>query len=361
MADASRFPRELAGSFLRRRAKRRRPAPARAGPPLARHRAAGEPALAGHQRHGAVRIRPGSAWSGSAVSSLTAGQDYYLKPWIQDSSNVSSNPPEPSGIYQAYLNVLFPSSIQAIGSINHGSDYDEGSSADGTLETGEIADVGSLNSQSPWSRPRPWSFSASSSRPSPADASLTVQLASQNGFPTDLTELNGNSTPITQLIVNPPASTSTTTAVTTSNASVTYGTPVSFTATVTSGSAAPTQGSVDFFDATAGHDLGEGAFGSSTGTTSTWTYATGAKTFNVTTGDTITATYSPGTGFAGSNGTTAQTVTALPITVTAAANSKMYDGTTTAAATPTVTSGAWSPATPRPSRRATTPRTRGRG
>ena len=65
----------------------------------------------------------------------------------------------------------------------------------------------------------------------------------------------------------------TTTAVTTSRASVTYGTPVTFTATVSaqSGSTPPIAGSVDFFDTTTGADLGLGTFGSSTGTTSTWT------------------------------------------------------------------------------------------
>ena len=74
------------------------------------------------------------------------------------------------------------------------------------------------------------------------------------------------------------------TSVTSSNRSISYGTPVTFTATVTanSGSTAPTAGSVDFYDTTAGHDLGSAVAPSgSTGTTSTWTLATGVKTFNV--------------------------------------------------------------------------------
>ena len=85
----------------------------------------------------------------------------------------------------------------------------------------------------------------------------------------------------------------TTTALSTSQASVVYGTPVTFTATVTAaaGSTAPGQGSVDFFDTTANDDLGLGAFGGSAGTRSTWTLATGVKTFNATAGDIITATY----------------------------------------------------------------------
>jgi hypothetical protein len=135
---------------------------------------------------------------------------------------------------------------------------------------------------------------------------------------------------------------STTTAVTSSSASATYGTPVTFTATVSapSGTTAPTAGGVDFFDATTSTDLGLGTLDTSTGTTSTWTLATNPKTFNATAGDTITATYTDGAGFAGSSGATTQTVTPFPITVTAAPNTKTYDGTTTATAAPTITSGA---------------------
>ena len=130
----------------------------------------------------------------------------------------------------------------------------------------------------------------------------------------------------------------TTTALGTSQASVVYGTPVTFTATVSAsiGAIAPAAGSVDFYDTTTKTDLGLGAFSGSTGTISTWTLATGVKTFNVTTADTITASYLPGTGFAGSSGTTSEAVTALPITVSAVGNSKIYDGTTSAAATPTI-------------------------
>ena len=130
-------------------------------------------------------------------------------------------------------------------------------------------------------------------------------------------------------------------AASTSQASVVYGTVLTFTATVTAsaGVLAPNQGSVDFFDTTASHDLGLGVFRGSAGTISTWTLATGVKTFNATTGDIITATYTPGAGFFGSSGTTTQTVTPLAITVTAVAASKVYDGMTSSTATPTVPSG----------------------
>ena len=132
---------------------------------------------------------------------------------------------------------------------------------------------------------------------------------------------------------------STATTVTSSNASIVYGTSITFTATVAaaSGTVAPLAGSVDFFDTTTNTDLGDGTFETTAGITSTWTLATGAKTFNVTAGDVITATYMAGTGFAGSSGATAKTVTALPITVTAATSVKIYDGTTAAGAAPTIT------------------------
>ena len=132
--------------------------------------------------------------------------------------------------------------------------------------------------------------------------------------------------------------TATTTAVSTSQASVTYGTSVSFTAVVSAstGTVAPSQGSVDFKDATTNTDLGNGTFVSSSGTTSTWIFTTGIKTFNVTPGDTIQATYSPGDGFGASSGSTTQAVTALPIVVTAVAATKSYDGTTSSTAAPTI-------------------------
>ena len=159
------------------------------------------------------------------------------------------------------------------------------------------------------------------------NATYTVTYGANGGKDVVLTATSYNITPVT-------------TTVSTSQASVVYGTPVSFTATVSaqSGSAAPA-GSVDFVDTTAGIALGNGTFGSTSGLASTWTYTTGVKTFNVTAGDIITATYTPGMGFTGSSGTTTQTITALPITVTAAANTKPYDGTTSAAAAPTITSG----------------------
>ena len=130
------------------------------------------------------------------------------------------------------------------------------------------------------------------------NATYTVTYGANGGKDVVLTATSYNITPVT-------------TTVSTSQASVVYGTPVSFTATVSaqSGSAAPA-GSVDFVDTTAGIALGNGTFGSTSGLASTWTYTTGVKTFNVTAGDIITATYTPGMGFTGSSGTTTQTITA---------------------------------------------------
>jgi hypothetical protein len=125
-----------------------------------------------------------------------------------------------------------------------------------------------------------------------------------------------------------------------SQASVTYGTPVTFTATVTAPIASgPPTGSVDFYDATTGHDLGPGTLNGSTGMSSTWTLTTGARSFNVTAGDTIAATYTPGAGLGSSIGTTTETVTAKAITVTAAAATKTYDGTVASTGAPAITSG----------------------
>ena len=136
-------------------------------------------------------------------------------------------------------------------------------------------------------------------------------------------------------------SATTTTTLSSSQPSASYGTPVTFTATVTaqSGSTAPSAGSVDFYDTTTSHNLGLGTLGSTSGLSSTWTYVTGVKTLNVTAGDTITAAYASGTGLGSSSGTTTQTVTAIPITVTAATSTKGYDGTTSSTAVPTLTSG----------------------
>ncbi len=131
----------------------------------------------------------------------------------------------------------------------------------------------------------------------------------------------------------------TSTTVTSSNPSVTYGTPVTFTAIVSAdtGSLAPSQGNVDFTDQTnAAITLGDGTFAGSSGTTSTWTFTTGVKTFNFTTGDAIVASYSGDFGFNGSNGSTVQIVNKAPLTITAQPNTKTYDGTASAAATPTV-------------------------
>ncbi len=106
----------------------------------------------------------------------------------------------------------------------------------------------------------------------------------------------------------------TTTTVTASPSSVTYGNPITFTATVTAanGSAAPTAGSVDFKDTTTGKDLGNGTFVTGTGTSSTATLTIAANNvnlFNVSAGDNIVATYTASNGFAGSSGNTTVAIT----------------------------------------------------
>ena len=148
----------------------------------------------------------------------------------------------------------------------------------------------------------------------------------------------------------------TTTTVSTSHASVVYGTTVTFTAVVTAstGKTAPTKGTVDFKDTSSGTDFGDGTWVSSSGTKSTWTFTTTAgtwvtpigigsstpvKTFNVTSGDTITATYTSGQGFLTSSGTVTQAVTKGTLTITAKSYSRTYDGyaDVPTGVTPTVT------------------------
>jgi hypothetical protein len=84
-----------------------------------------------------------------------------------------------------------------------------------------------------------------------------------------------------------PSKIATVTTVSTSQASVKYGTPVTFTAVVTASSGTPT-GSVEFFDDTTGVDLGAGILKSG----STWTLTTTPTQLQVAAGpQTIRAVY----------------------------------------------------------------------
>ncbi len=145
----------------------------------------------------------------------------------------------------------------------------------------------------------------------------------------------------TQGEIDAAAGVTTTTSVVTSQASVVYGTPVTFTITVTasSGTAPGTGGSVDVTDNTS-HDLGLATFVSSTGLVSTYTLTTSPTTLKVTTPlvHVITANFSEAS-FGSSSGTVTggQTVTPASLTITATTNAKTYDATTSAAAAPTVT------------------------
>ncbi len=132
-------------------------------------------------------------------------------------------------------------------------------------------------------------------------------------------------------------------AVNTSQASVAYGTPVTFTITVTAngGTLSPT-GTVEVFD-NASHDLGPASFLNSNGVVSTWTLTTLAKTLNVTNppAHVITANFTAAGAFSSGTATLAggQVVTPQALTLTAAPNTKTYDSTTTATATPIVAGG----------------------
>jgi hypothetical protein len=102
----------------------------------------------------------------------------------------------------------------------------------------------------------------------------------------------------------------TTTTLTTSQASITYGTVVTFTATVAaeSGAAAPS-GSMEFFDGNT--ELGSGTPASPSGVTQSWTFTTPDTTqgrLQVGNGQIITAVYTPLAGFSASRGTTSQSV-----------------------------------------------------
>jgi hypothetical protein len=146
---------------------------------------------------------------------------------------------------------------------------------------------------------------------------------------------NNTSGPVTD-IINQPSAVGTTTTVTSSQPSATYGTAITFTAIVTATAGTPT-GSVDFKDTSpGGQDFGNGTEVSSNGTTATWTLTTGVKAFNYTTGDVVQAAYEGTGNFASSSGTVTQVINKAGLTITAAANTKTYDGTVSAAATPTV-------------------------
>ena len=103
----------------------------------------------------------------------------------------------------------------------------------------------------------------------------------------------------------------TTTAVSTSQASVVYGTPLTLTATISAntGATAPGQGSVEFYSGAI--DLGSGVFQGSSGASSAWTYTTTATQLQAGANQDVHAIYTSATGFNNSSGTLSggQTVT----------------------------------------------------
>jgi hypothetical protein len=77
------------------------------------------------------------------VTSLQLNEDFTLRTFVRD---VRSAPATPAGIFQAYMNVNYPSArMTSTGSIIHGTDYSSATS--GNLQTaGVISEVGGLDS-----------------------------------------------------------------------------------------------------------------------------------------------------------------------------------------------------------------------
>jgi hypothetical protein len=123
----------------------------------------------------------------------------------------------------------------------------------------------------------------------------------------------------------------TTTTLSTSQPSATYGAPPTFTAVVTASAGTPT-GSVEFMDESTGADLGSVSTTSgTTSTTATWTFTPATTQLQYTLGDAIEAIYSPGNGFGASpnNPTVTQLINQATLTPSITAEDKTYDGTTT--------------------------------
>ena len=143
----------------------------------------------------------------------------------------------------------------------------------------------------------------------------------------------------TGAIVTLPGNT-VTVAVSSSQTTVNYGSPVTFTITVTAPNGAAPTGSVDITD-DAMNDLGVATFQASSGSTSTWTLATQPRDLHVAApaAHVITAYFiASGNSVNGSGTLTGgETVNPKALTITAVANTKTYDGTIGAAAVPTVT------------------------
>ncbi len=83
-----------------------------------------------------LRFEFDPAGGGAAVASLTVGQDYVLKAFVQD---IRSPQPATPGLRQAYFNITYDSSLVTVGAIMHGADFDLNSAGDtsvaGTLST----------------------------------------------------------------------------------------------------------------------------------------------------------------------------------------------------------------------------------
>ncbi|PYT46567.1 MAG: hypothetical protein DMG44_20350, partial [Acidobacteria bacterium] len=126
----------------------------------------------------------------------------------------------------------------------------------------------------------------------------------------------------------------TTTAVSSSNASPTYGSSITFTAKVhaASGSTAPT-GSVTFtIDGTPGAPIALGVCSPPSATDACASVSTSSLAVNGGTAHTVVANYTPSVIFTTSDGglSPALAVSAAPLTATVTADAKQYDGTTTA-------------------------------
>jgi len=139
-------------------------------------------------------------------------------------------------------------------------------------------------------------------------------------------------------LYNPYPNVGTTTAVTTSNASPTYGTPVTLTATVAAagGTAAPGLGSVRFFVTNGGTTAPVGApvtMETASGSSAIFTLVTSGTSFQAGQTNALSAVYTAGTGFSNSTSTNSVSEAVTPLTLGVSgitANNKTYDGTTVA-------------------------------
>ncbi len=81
--------------------------------------------------------------TGTALPAVTVGDNFLLQTWVEDLRN------DPQGVFAAYLDVLYDSSLMSLaGAIIHSSDYPNGQSGS-TVTPGLIDEVGSFSTLTP--------------------------------------------------------------------------------------------------------------------------------------------------------------------------------------------------------------------